>query len=262
MRKIWVIALNTFREAIRNKVLYSLMFFALLVIVGSIAFGALSVHEEVRLVTDLGVGAMSMFSVVIAIFVGVNLVYKELERKTIYTLIPKPVHRFQFVLGKFVGLTITLATLLVVMTCVLAAVLMSQGARAGSPLLIMVALVFLETLTITAVAVLFSSFSTPFLSGLFAAGVFLIGRSVPDIRAIAEKMAQPLLSPLLEAVAAIVPNLRFFYVSGSVVDGDYVSIHGTFVDWGYVALASGYAALYVGLVLLLAIGLFSRRDFV
>ena len=262
MRKVLAIAKNTFREAIRNKVLYSLLAFALVVILASLAFGALSIREEARLTRDLGLGAMSLFLVVIAIFVGVNLVYKELERKTVYMLLPKPIHRYQFVLGKFLGLLFTLLVQLAVMTAMLVVVLAIQGAGLGGPLWRLVALIFFEVVVITAIAVLFSSFSTPFLSGMFTIGIFLLGRSVPDIRSIAGKMENPVVSPLLEAMARVVPDLRYFFVTGAEIDGAQVSINGTFVGWGYVASAGGYAAFYTTLVLLLAMVLFSRRDFI
>jgi len=262
MGKILAIGLNTFREAIRNKVLYSLLFFAVAVIIGSLAFGALSVHEEVRLTADLGLAGMSLFSIIIAIFVGVNLVYKELERKTIYSLIPKPIHRFQFVLGKFIGMVLTLAIQILIMTLVLQAILALQGAGLADTLYKMVALIFLEVIVVTAIAVLFSSFSTPLLSGLFTVGIFLLGRSVPDIRKVTQKIHNPALALLLEGVARVVPNLRYFYATGAESAGEHISVHGVFPDWGYVASAGAYACLYAGLVLLLAMLLFSRRDFI
>jgi ABC-type transport system involved in multi-copper enzyme maturation permease subunit len=267
MGKILTIGLNTFREAIRNKILYSLLFFALIVIIGSMAFGALSVREEARLTTDLGLGGMSIFSVIIAIFVGVNLVYKELERKTIYSLIPKPVHRYQFVLGKYLGMLITLCVLLVVMSLVLFGVVALQGEVLSSALIKMVLLIFLEVWVVTAVAVLFSSFSTPFLSGLFTLGIFLLGRSVPDIQALSRRMMDPeqgniVAAWVLDIVTRILPNLRLFYASGTENGGAYVSVHGAFPDWSYVAMAAGYAGLFATLILMLAILLFSRRDFI
>ncbi|MBK8480579.1 MAG: ABC transporter permease [Proteobacteria bacterium] len=262
MMKTPAIAFNTFREAIRNKVLYSLLFFAVLVIVSALAFGALSVHEEVRLTMDLGFAGMSAFLVLIATFLGVNLVYKELERKTVYVLIPKPIHRYQFVLGKFLGLALTLIVLLALMSGVLLAVLWLQGAALEPALAMLITLILIEVLVVTAVAVFFSSFSTPLLSGLFTVGVFLLGRSVPDIRAVADKLDQPMLPLLLRGVARVVPNLRHFYVTGAEVDGQHVAISGAFVDWGYVGLAGGYAAIYLVVVLLLAMALFSRRDLI
>lgn len=260
--KVLAIGLNTFREAVRNKVLYSLLFFAVLVIVASLAFGALSVHEEIRLTTDLGLGGMSLFSVIIAIFVGVNLVYKELERKTIYSLIPKPIHRYQFVLGKFIGMVLTLAVQIAVMTAVLFVVLKIQGGDIGSAVPKMVVLIFFEVVVVTAIAVLFSSFSTPFLSGLFTVGVFLVGRSVADIRQVAGRIENRSLAVVLGAVTRVVPDLRYLYVTGSETPEGYISVHGLFPDWSYVGAAGVYALLYVALVLLVAIALFSRRDFI
>lgn len=262
MQSILAISLNTFREAIRNKVLYSLLFFALLIIVGSIAFGALSVHEEIRLTMDLGLAGMSLFSIVIAIFVGVNLVYKELERKTVYSLLPKPIHRFEFILGKYGGLTLTLTAQVLVMSSVLALVLILQGAALNRVIVQAVLLVYFEVLVMTAIAVLFSSFSTPFLSGMFTVGMFVLGRSVPDIRMIADNVEHPALSIALTVIGRLVPNLRYFYVSGSEVNGNHISIHGTFIDWNYVGTAGFYATLYIALTLLLAMYLFSKRDFI
>ena len=219
-------------------------------------------HEEIRLTTDLGLAGMSLFSVIIAIFVGVNLVYKELELKTIYTLIPKPIHRYQFVLGKFCGMLLTLATLLVIMALVLLGVLELQGAELGAALAKMVLLIFLEVVVITAVAVLFSSFSTPFLSGMFTLGIFLLGRSVPDIRQVAERTDNPLLAALLNGISHLVPNLKVFYVTGSEIGGAHVTVHGNFPDWAYLGWAGGYALIVVTLVLLISVLLFSRRDFI
>lgn len=262
MGKLIAIALNTFREAIRNKILYSLLFFSLAVIIASLAFGALSVHEELRLTTDLGLGGMSMFSIIIAVFVGVNLLYKELERKTVYTLIPKPIHRYQFVLGKYLGMLITLAVQVVIMSVVLAAVLYFQGGGWNMAMQKMAVLIFLEVMLITAIAVLFSSFSTPFLSGLFTIGIFLVGRSIPDIITLANKMRGTPLANMLRGVASIIPDLRYFYVTGADSGEYFQSVHAAFPDWAYVGWAGLYAGLYIVVLLMAAMLFFSRRDFI
>ncbi|HJZ85794.1 MAG TPA: hypothetical protein VKN99_11520, partial [Polyangia bacterium] len=122
-----------------------------------------------------------------------------------------------------------------------------------------VVLLFVEVLVVTAVALLFSSFSTPFLSAFFTLGVFVLGRSTPDIRQVAGRMGAA--KPLLRALAAVLPDLHMFYVSGSPVGGEPVSVHGDFVDWSYVAVASGYGLGYAAILLLLAALIFRRRDF-
>ena len=118
MRRIWAIARNTFREAVRNKILYSLLFFAVLLILSAVAVGKLSLHEELRMTRDVGLFGIDVFGVIIAIFVGVNLLYKELDLKTVYTILPKPLYRWEFVLGKWLGMLLTLGVQVAVMALV------------------------------------------------------------------------------------------------------------------------------------------------
>jgi ABC-type transport system involved in multi-copper enzyme maturation permease subunit len=262
MNRLFAIALNTFREAIRNKVLYSLLFFALALIASALLLGQISLHEDARITRDVGLGGIALFSVLIAIFVGVNLVYKELERKTVFSLIPKPIHRFEFILGKFAGMVLTLAVQVAIMSAVLFCVLLAQGAAVDAPVLVAITLLFVEVVVVTAVAVLFSSFSTPFLSGLFTLGIFVVGRSTPELRELIAKLHSGALKVALSVGLRIVPDLHLFYVSGALVGGQPVSVHGTYVGWSYVATATAYGLGYGALALVLATALFSRRDFV
>ena len=265
--RVLAVGLNTFREAIRNKVLYSLLFFALLLISSALALGQLSLHEEGRVTRDLGLGGIALFGVLIAIFVGVNLVYKELDRKTVFSLIPKPIHRFEFILGKFAGMVMTLAVQVAIMSLTLFAVLELQAATgvqsAGitGGVIRAIVLLFCEVVVVTAIAVLFSSFSTPFLSGAFTLGLFVVGRSMPELREMIGKLESVPLKGVLYAAAHVVPDLSLFFVSGSMLDGQYVTVHEAYVDWAYVGVAAGYGLAYAGCALFLAILLFSRRDF-
>src|SRR5262249_38638052 len=209
---------------------------------------------------DVGLGGISLFSVIIAIFVGSSLVYKELDRKTVFTIIPKPVHRHEFILGKFVGMTVVLVVLIAIMALVLTGVLTLVDAPIDAALAKAVWLVFVEVIVITAVALLFSSFSTPFLSAFFTLGVFVLSRSTPEIRGVAGKLGAA--KPILLGIASLVPDLHLFYVSGSMVGGERVTGHGEFVDWGYVATATGYGLGYAAILLLLAALIFRKRDFV
>lgn len=259
--RIGALALNTFREATRNKVLYVLLLFAIGLIAFALALGQMSLHEELRVTRDLGLGGIALFGVLIAIFVGVNLVYKELDKKTVFSLIPKPIHRFEFVLGKYAGMVLTLAVQVIIMSTVLFGVLLLQGGDVDAPLVRAIVLLFVEVVVITAVAVLFSTFSSPILSGAFTLGLYVIGRSTPELRELIGKLHSGALRGVLSAVVRLVPDLHLFYVSGSMVDGQYVSVHGDYVDWGYVAVAASYGILYVACALSLAVLLFSRRDF-
>lgn len=262
MIRVGAIALNTFREAIRNKVLYILLLFAIGLIGFAVALGQMSLHEEQRVIRDLGLGGMTLFGALIAIFVGVNLVYKELDKKTVFSLIPKPLHRFEFILGKFAGMVLTLAVQVAIMATVLFVVLASQGGTVEGPVVRAIVLIFVEVMVITAVAVLFSSFSSPILSGAFTLGMFVVGHLTPELREIIGKLHSSALKAVFYGGLKVFPDLNLFSVSGTMVDGSYATVHGNFVDWSYVATASGYGLLYASCALAIAIAWFSRRDFV
>jgi Cu-processing system permease protein len=259
--RIWAIARNTFREAVRNKILYSLLFFAVLIILSASALGQLSLHEEIRTTRDVGLFGIDLFGVVIAIFVGVNLLYKELDLKTVYTILPKPLRRWEFVLGKWLGMLLTLAVQMAVMGAVLALTLAMQGASFDVPMCKALWLLYVNVVVVTSVAVLFSAFSSPFLSGFFALGLFVVGRSVPDIRALGERSG-PTLKALLDGGSAVVPNLHLFYPSGAIIGAEHVSVHGEFVGAGYLTWTTAYGIGYSLVVLILAMLIFRKRDFV
>jgi Cu-processing system permease protein len=265
MNRLVAIAVNTFREAIREKLLAVILVFACLLIVSAFGVGKLSLHEELRVIRDLGLGGISLFGKVLAVVAGVNLVYKEIERKTLYAFIPKPIHRWQFVLGKYLGLALTLTAQMALMAIVLCLTLVAQDSAPDGALVRALVLLWVEALVVTAVAVFFSTFSTPFLSGLFTVGIFVIGRSTPDLKALitAKLKDAPGLAAAVEWSLQLLPDLHLFYVSGGMVGGKYASVNAAdFVSWSYVASSSAYGALYAACVLGLAILIFSRRDFV
>jgi ABC-type transport system involved in multi-copper enzyme maturation permease subunit len=261
MNRIKAIAWNTFREAVRNKILYSLLFFAVLVIASALAIGNLTLHEEVRTIRDVGLFGIDLFGVIIAIFVGVNLLYKELDLKTVYTILPKPLWRWEFVLGKWLGILLTLAVQMVVMALVLGVVLAAEGARFDLPTAKAVWLLFVNVTLVTSIAVFFSAFSSPFLSGFFSLGCFVVGRSVPDIRALGDKLG-PVARATLNLVCDVVPNLHLFYPSGAIVGAEEVSVHRQLVGSDYLLTATGYGLAYSVVVLLFAMLIFRKRDFV
>ena len=261
MNRILAITRNTFREAVRNKILYSLLFFAILIIVSALAIGNLTLHEEVRTIRDLGLFGIDLFGVIIAIFVGVNLLYKELDLKTVYTILPKPIRRWEFVLGKWLGMLLTLAVQMSLMGVVLAATLAMEGARLDVPTFKAIWLLFLNVMLVTSIAVFFSSFSSPFLSGFFSLGCFVVGRSVPEIQAIAAKMGGTAGS-VLAGLCRVLPNLNLFYPSGAIVGAEEVTVHGQFVGSGYLLSTSLYGITYSLLVLGLAMLIVRKRDFV
>lgn len=259
--RVWAIALNTFREATRNRVLYVLVMFAVGLMAFSIVLGELSLHEEVRVIKDIGLGGISVVGLVISLFLGVNLLSKELDRKTVFFVIPKPLHRHEFLLGKYLGMAVTLGVLVVVMAMTLAAVLATQGGTHDLALLRAETLVLLELGLVLAVALLFSSFSSPYLSAMFTAGLWIVGRNSGELRTFATgKLADTPLGGLLSSIASVVPDFHVFFVSGGTLGDTPVSIHGGFVGWSYVGEAALYAGAYGGACLAIATVLFSRRD--
>jgi ABC-type transport system involved in multi-copper enzyme maturation permease subunit len=261
MRRVWALARNTFREAARNKVMYTLLFFAVALILSALAVGRLSLHEEIRMTRDVGLYGIDLFGVILAVFLGVNLLYKELDLKTVYTMLPKPIFRWEFVLGKWLGMLLVLALQVGVMGLVLFAVLALQGAGFEAAVAKAVWLLYVNVMVVTSIAVFFSSFSSPYLSGFFAFGCFVVGRSVPDIQALAQRLGGAARTAM-DAAAMLLPNLHLFYPSGTIVGAESVSVHGTFVGARYLIWTTAYGVGYSVIVLLLAMLIFRRRDFV
>lgn len=267
MTRIIALALNTFREAIRNRVLYVLLLFGIALIFSALALGQMSLHEEERVSRDIGLAGIALFGAIIGVFIGVNLVYKEIDKKTVFALVPKPIHRWELILGKYVGIVLTLAVLVAIMAGMLFLVLGLQGMVSSAendtmPVVRAIVLLFLQNMVIVAVAVLFSSFTTPILSGLFTLGVIVVGRSTPELREVIGRLGSSTARAVCGGLLRICPDLNLFYVSGAMVDGQRVSVHGAYVDWSYVASAALYGLGYGGCALVLAMIIFSRRDFV
>ena len=254
MNKILAIALNTFREAIRDRILYLLLAFALLMIASTTFLSMLTVGSREKIIKDLGLSAISLFGVLTAIFVGMGLVFKEIDRRTIYTIVTKPVGRGQFILGKYLGLALTLGVNWAVMTGGFFALLVSE--RCFDPVLLRaVALILVELLVMTAIAILFSSFSTPILSALFTFSAYLMGHLSWSLRLLEERLVSSWGKALCELLYWLLPNLERFNIRGE-------SVHGVAVPGSEVALAALYGAAYATVLLAAACACFRRRDFV
>jgi len=267
MTAIGLIAINVFRESVRDKVLYNLVFFALLLIGASYLIGQLTAGQDVKIIKDLGLSATSVFGLFIAVFIGIGLVSKEVERKSVYSLLAKPIHRYQMIAGKYAGLTLTLLVNIAIMTLALYAVLayMAWGvsdevqrtwdAPALDPTMLKAfALILVELMIVTAIALFFSTFSTPILSAAFTFGLFIAGHLSEDLRNFQQVVDSPAAARLARALYWVLPNLAQFDVKAQVV-------HAQPVPVGYMMLTSGYAALYIAVLLISAIAIFSRRDF-
>jgi len=247
------IALNGFRENLREKLLYNLVLFALLLIGSSILLSRLHLGEDSRLVLDLGLACINLFGVLIAVFIGIGLVSKEIEKKTIYTILAKPVSRSVFLLGKYLGLTITLLVNTAIMLAGLLVVLWLMEAPVTLLLFKAVLLIVMELLLITAVALLCSTFTTSTLSAIFTLAVYVIGHVTNDLKALSGKL-DATGQAILTGLYYVLPNLEHFNIKGQV-------IHQVEVPLDQMALTLAYGVLYTGLVLCLAAGIFQRREF-
>lgn len=257
MSRLVAIALNTFREAVRDRILYGIVFFAVAFLLFNLVLGALSLHQEERVLVDVGLAGISVFSVVIAVFLGVSLLFKEIEKKTLYTVLPKPVRRWEFIVGKFLGLVATLFVQVALMGVVLAALLWLEGVPLRGQVAGSLVLVFFEVTLVSAVAMFFSSFSTPFVSGVLTLGVFVTGRVLDSFEELVAKGA-PGLRSLVDVLVAVAPNF-YLYAPGAHTLSE--SAPGL-VPSVYVAQVAGYTVVYATILIALASAIFSRRDLV
>lgn len=251
--RVLSIALNTFRENLREKLLYNLLIFALLMIGSSVLLTRLTVGEWDRLIIDLGLSSMNIFGVLIAIFVGISLVNKEIEKRTIYTIVSKPVPRYEFLLGKYLGLVITLFINTMVMAVGLLAVMMYLNAPITVLLFEALGLIFMEFLVVTAVALLFSTFTSATLSAIFTLAIYVVGHLSSDLKLFGEKMGE-VGKAVLNSIYYVMPNLERFNLKGQV-------IHHVDVSASQLVLTAAYGVSYVALLLLIASVIFQRRDF-
>jgi ABC-type transport system involved in multi-copper enzyme maturation permease subunit len=258
--RIWAIALNTFREAARIRVLYGIAVLVVGANLMAIVLGEMSVREEARIARDLGLAGISLFGSLTAIFLGVFLLYTEVQRRTIHAIVSKPIDRWEFVVGKYVGMALVLSVLVALFGLTMAGMLLWQGVGVNTLLLRAIILAWMEVLTVAAIAIFFSSFSTPFLSGIFALAMWTIGRLTPDIEA-AMNAAAGWIRITARIALEIVPDIHLFSPSGRIVDDVAVSVHREFVSWGYVAVSSLHGLGWIVGLLALACLLFHRRDF-
>lgn len=249
------IASNTFREAVRDRVLYNLIAFALLLSGTAILVGQISIDIERLVVVNLGLTAISLFGIVIAIFIGIGLVSKEIEKRTLYTVLSRPVRRWEFIVGKFFGLAGTLVVNTFFMAIGVFGALLYVAHRFSKPdAFILLALYFivLEFLIVCAVALLFSSFSTPLLSAVFAFSLFVIGSFADDLRGFAG-MTHGIARWFATAAAYLVPNFSAFNIISAVA-------HQQPVDGQLVLQNTLYAFFYTAMALSGAVLIFERRN--
>lgn len=267
MRTIWLIAVAVFKESVRDRVPYAMVVFAILLIAASYLIGQMTAGQDLKIIKDLGLAALAMFGLFIAIFIGIGLVSKEVEKKSVMGLLSKPISRTQFILGKYAGLVMTLAVNLGVMTIAYYGVLYymdvtaTSAVRAGWPmpamdprLLIAIGLIFAQLMLVTALALFFSTYSSPLLAALLTIGLWVAGHFNADLRNFENVVDSAAVAAVSRAVYYTLPNLTPFDVKAEVVYGMPISMR-------HVLYTLAYAGVYITTLLIAAVAIFRRRDF-
>jgi ABC-type transport system involved in multi-copper enzyme maturation permease subunit len=267
VRTIWIVAGAVFKESVRDRVPYTMVIFAVLLMAASYLIAQLTAGQDLKIIKDLGLAALSIFGLLIAVFIGINLVSKEVERKSVYGLLAKPVSRVQFILGKYAGLVMTLGVNIAVMTVAYYLVLYymdvvtppgakpAWDAPALDPrLLLAVALIFGELMLVTALALFFSTFSSPLLATVLTLGLWVAGHFNSDLRNFQNVLDVAWIVWLTKVLYYLLPNLAPFDIKAEVV-------HGMPVAASHVAYTLLYAAIYITALIVSSIAVFRRRDF-
>lgn len=257
MRVVGAVARNAFREAIRDRILFSLAFFAVLMIGAALLFAQMSFGVAAGALINFSLATITLLGVVIAIFLGNQLVAKEIERRTLHTLLAHPVRRAQFLLGKFAGLTATLAVncglMGLALFLALLAVLPGHVAPGESALAAAVFFILLALAVLTALALLFSTISSPVLAAIFTLGVFIVGNFDADLRALGESSRGRLGGHLAILASYLLPNFGAFnWVTAAA--------HFSAPSWRLLALNTLYAAVYSAVALVIAAAVFENKE--
>lgn len=248
------ISRNTFREGIRDRLFFAVGIFAVFVLGSSLLIGPLSLGEQVRITQDIGLAAISVMSLMIAVLVGTSIVYREIDKRTIYTVISKPVERWQFIVGKFLGLAATVSLLICGMTLLFVLINLSVARSFNPQILVAVFLTWMELLLLTALSVLMSTLASPILGAIFSLLLYVIGHASADIKDLAVRFGSGAVRVAADTVYYAIPNLEYLNVRSKVT-------HGVDIDLAYVAFASSYALLYALAFLIIAVLVFERKEF-
>ena len=255
MRAIWIIATNTFREIIRDRILYGIVVFALILIGLSLALGELSFDEQARISANFGFTAIQMSAAILAIFIGSSLVAKEIEKQTILTLLARPITRTQFLLGKFVGLVLVILTVMAGISLVLAAIVSFLKLPVDLTFFEALYGVFLESILLTSIALFFGSFSRPIMTVIFTASLFLIGHWISSLTFFIEKSKSGGFKFFATLIQKVLPDLERFNWRAAPIYNAEIPGHD-------ILFSSLYALGWVVFLITVTSLIFRRRDFV
>ena len=253
MKAILIIARNTFREIMRDRILYGLLVFAVLLVALSLALGQLSFASQARITVDFGFAAIHLSAVILSIFVGSTLVGREIEKKTIMTLLVRPISRTQFVVGKSLGLLAVIVVCMALLAGVLAGILLALKLTPNMAFLIGLFGVILEAMVLLCVTLFFGTFTSPMLAVSFALGVFLIGHWLKSLKYFAKHSHDPAFVGVARVVRAVFPNLEYF-------NWRSLFVYHTPVNYGNVIWVSVYSLAWAALLISLSAMILGQRD--
>jgi ABC-type transport system involved in multi-copper enzyme maturation permease subunit len=254
MGRILAIASVTLKEALRNKILYTIVFFAVALVGSSTVLETVFIGERGKIIVDVGLGALELLGLFVAVFVGIGLIQVEMEKKTIYFVLSKPVKRHQFILGKYLGLAATLLILTVLMSIVFLLTCAGFRVNIEPMLLIAIGFIYLKFLVVVAITMFFTSFSGPIMSGIFVLALYAIGHMGEDIRELGIVLDNPALSGVFEILYRVLPNLNYFdYKTNAVY---HLAVDNTQLEYSAII-----GVLYVAVLLTLSCLAFQRKEF-
>ncbi len=253
IRKLWALAHNTFREAVRDRILYSILFFAVGVIALSLVTQEITVGDRDKVVRSVGLGAVAAFGSIMSMFLGISLVWGEVEKKTVYTILSKPISRWMFVLGKYLGMMMTLSVVVAIMGLVYTVLLSAQQTFPPAIVYVSMGLLMVELMLLTSWATLFSTYSAPTTAAGFTLAVFVIGHLADDIWLYGSQLESPAARAIARALYWVLPNFEMFNIRAQAV-------HEMAIPWPVVVGGLGYGLMYSAGVLCCAMWVFERRD--
>lgn len=255
LARIWAIAANGFREVIRDRIFYFIGFFALILAFAIRLLPNISLGTHEKIFLDLGLGAMAILGAIVAIFVGTGLINKEIEKRTVLVLIPKPLSRSEFIIGKHLGLCAVLGVMLAVMTLIFLS-LLTGFKTSYSPGLVLISQLYLllELALLTAVAIAFGVFTSSILATLLSLGVYLMGHVSIDLLKLGQISKNASIESLTRTLYLILPDLERLNLRNDVTYGILPSVNELLSN-------AVYGIVYTGLLLGIAIGIFARRQF-
>ncbi len=250
----FVLAENTFRESIRDRLVPAVLIFGAMLVGTSVLLAPLTLGEHGRVVRDLGLSTINLFALLLIVLVGTGMVYREVERKTIHTILTLPVPRSRFLLGKFFGMYGTVLLSIAALGTMYVAVVTVFGGGFRIDLLTAVALVAMEAFIMTAIAIFFSSVASPVLSAVFTLFLWIAGNLASDLKLLAKHLESPVIDRLVDLVYVLLPSLHNFHVRNNLLND--VAVSGEQVLW-----CLAYSVLYAAGVLAVTIVVFARKDF-